>query len=112
MNDAALALSLKSSWDSISLALISQRLQNWFRIREISAQGLVPISLSLVKNIPGSPAPDASILFHKSKKKSLVILRLNKTTELFALPLCGLFSHHFPDFPVSFSKQVKLFICS
>ena len=46
--------------------------------------------------MPGSPAPDNSIRFHKSKKNSLVILCRINTAELFALPLCGFVSHQLP----------------
>jgi hypothetical protein len=70
---AALALALYSSCESISEALISHRLQNWFAFKLISAQGLVPASLSFVNKKPGSPLLDASIFFHKSKNVSLVI---------------------------------------
>ena len=50
-----------------------------------------------LSKIPGSPAPEASTLFHKSKKNSLVILCLTKAAELLALPLCGFCSHQAPD---------------
>ena len=96
MNAAALTLSFRSSCDSISETLTSHKLQNWYGLRAISQHGLVPQSLSLLRYIPGSPAPDNSTLFQTSIKNSLVTLCLINTAELLALPRWGFNSHQFP----------------
>ena len=72
MNAAALTRLFKSSCDSMSETFTSHKLQNWFGLKAISQHGLVPQSLSFVKYIPGSPAPEASTRFHNSKKNPFV----------------------------------------
>ena len=81
----------------MSDAFTSHKLQNWNGRSAISQHGLVPQSLSFVRYMPGSPAPDNSTRFQRSIKNSFVNLCLINVAELLARPLCGLISHQFPD---------------
>ncbi len=51
-----------------------EAVMNWNGRSEISAQGFNPQFGSFVKKKPGSPEPDISIFFHKSRNTSFSIL--------------------------------------
>ena len=102
---AACARWFRSAWSTMSLALISHRLQNWYGRKAISQHGFVPQSLLLDQYTPGSPQPLASTLPMSTMNSSCVTSPLGNTAELLARPRCSFSSHHAPLLHVSIASS-------